>query len=179
MSEKKQERIAIYAGSFDPFTLGHEDIVRRGAQLFDKVVVGVGINPDKKPLFSAAEREESMRASLVDVPNVIIDHFSGLTVDFADSHGATVMIRGVRTVSDIEAEFTMALANHMMAPHLETVFLMAAEKFSHISSTLIKQIAFMGKETTHSQLEKFVPRSVIAPLMKKVEERNQKLRDEK
>jgi len=164
-------RTAIYAGSFDPLTLGHEDIVRRGAKLFDRLIVGVGMNPDKQPLFSPEERVEVIREVVADVPNVQVVSFSGLTVDFARSQNATVMIRGVRTVSDIETEFTMALANSMMAPSLETVFLMAAERFSHISSTLIKQIAIMGSETTQAQLLKFVPACVVGPLMQKVRSR--------
>ncbi|WP_437224488.1 pantetheine-phosphate adenylyltransferase [Planctomicrobium sp. SH661] len=163
-----QPRVAIYAGSFDPLTLGHEDIVRRGARLFDQLVVGIGINPDKQPLFSSDEREAILREVLSDLPNIKVVSFSELTVDFARSQGASVMIRGVRTVSDIESEFTMALANHMMAPDLETVFLMAAERFSHISSTLIKQIAVMGADAARIQLAKFVPECVVEPLLQKV-----------
>lgn len=162
-------RIALYAGSFDPMTLGHEDIVRRAAQLFDTLVVGIGINPDKQPLFTSEEREQILREVLSDLDNIRIVSFKELTVDFARSQGASVMIRGVRTVSDIEAEFTMALANHMMAPELETVFLMASERFSHISSTLIKQIAGMGtQETAEKQLRKFVPECVVTPLLRKL-----------
>lgn len=161
-------RIALYAGTFDPVTLGHEDIARRGARLFDELVIGVGINPEKSPLFSAEEREAVMRAVFADLPNVSVRCFTGLTVDFARNCGASVMLRGVRTVSDIETEFTMALANHTIAPDLETVFLMAGETFSHISSTLIKQIAMMGRDTSAEQLRKFVPEAVIPPLLDKV-----------
>ena len=161
-------RIALYAGSFDPLTLGHEDIARRGAHLFDELVIGIGINPDKTPLFSAEEREEILNESLQDLPNVTVASFSGLTIDFARQRGAMVLIRGVRTVSDIEAEFTMALANQIIAPDLETVFLMASDRFSHISSSLIKQIATMGKDTDRDQLHKFVPKAVVDPLLKKV-----------
>ncbi|SFI56829.1 pantetheine-phosphate adenylyltransferase [Planctomicrobium piriforme] len=162
-------RVAIYAGSFDPFTLGHEDIVRRGAALFDRLVIAIGINPDKQPLFSAAERQEIMGDIFADLPNVQIAGFTGLTVDFARSIGASVMLRGVRTVSDIETEFTMALANHILAPDLETVFLMASERFSHISSTLIKQIATMGRDASREQLLKFIPERVVTPLLEKVQ----------
>lgn len=162
-------RVAVYAGSFDPVTLGHEDIVRRGARLFDRVVVGVGINPDKRPLFTAEERQELLRKVLVDLPNVSVECFTGLTVDFSQQCGATVMLRGVRTVSDIEAEFTMALANRTLVPQLETVFLMAADRYSHISSTLIKQIAHMGRNSTREQLRQFVPAVVIEPLLAKVQ----------
>lgn len=163
-------RIAVYAGSFDPLTLGHEDIARRGADLFDELVVAIGINPDKKPLFNADERVAMAREIFADVPNIRAESFTGLTVDFARSLNATVMLRGVRTVSDIESEFTMALANRMMAPDLETVFLMASEQFSHISSTLIKQVALMGRDTSSQQLVKFIPHQVVAPLLAKVKE---------
>jgi len=163
-----QERIAIYAGSFDPVTLGHANIVRRGAELFDRVIVGIGINPDKQPLFSAEEREDFMDEVFADRDNIEVVSFQGLTVDFARDCGATVMLRGVRTVSDIEAEFTMALANHTIAPDLETVFLMASEDYSHISSTLIKQIAMMGQDASAGQLGKFVPAPVVEPLLAKV-----------
>lgn len=162
------KRIALYAGTFDPVTLGHEDIALRGAELFDELVIGVGINPDKQPLFSPDERQSLMTEVFQDAPNISVQCFSGLTVDFARSVGATVMVRGVRTVSDIETEFTMALANATIAPDLETVFLMAAEAYSHISSTLIKQIAVMGQERSAQQLSKFVPEPVLGPLLEKV-----------
>ncbi|TWT52299.1 Phosphopantetheine adenylyltransferase [Thalassoglobus neptunius] len=167
MSAKRQ-RTAIYAGTFDPVTLGHEDIVLRSAKLFDEVIVGIGINPDKHPLFSAEERKQFMEEIFAHVPNVRVECFTGLTVDFAHECGASVMVRGVRTVSDTELEFTMALANHTIAPELETVFLMAAEAYSHISSTLIKQIATMGQNTSSEQLRKFVPVPVIQPLLERV-----------
>lgn len=162
-------RTAIYAGSFDPLTLGHEDIARRGARLFDSLVIGIGMNPDKRPLFSPQERVEMIQEVFRDLDNVSVVSFSGLTVDFAREQQASVMLRGVRTVSDIETEFTMALANHMMAPDLETVFLMAAERFSHISSTLIKQIATMGRDAGREQLLKFVPERIVEPLIQRVE----------
>ncbi|WP_437203235.1 pantetheine-phosphate adenylyltransferase [Planctomicrobium sp. SH664] len=161
-------RIALYAGSFDPLTLGHEDIIRRSANLFDRLVVGIGINPDKQPLFSPAEREQFIRDVVSDLPNVDVQCFSGLTVDFARACGAQVMLRGVRTVTDIESEFTMALANDVIAPELETVFLMAADRYSHISSTLIKQIAIMGQEASREQLYKFVPGLLVEPLLDKL-----------
>lgn len=166
-----QIRRAVYAGTFDPVTLGHEDIVLRSAKMFDEVIVGIGINPDKRPLFSAEERRFLMQEIFAPIKNVRVECFSGLTVDFAKEHGASVMVRGVRTVSDIEAEFTMALANSTIAPELETVFLMASEAYSHISSTLIKQIATMGRNTTSDQLQKFIPIPVILPLLEKVRQK--------
>jgi pantetheine-phosphate adenylyltransferase len=160
-------RHSVYAGSFDPVTLGHADIVRRGARLFDRVTVGIGINPDKKPLFTPEERLELLRQVFADVPQVEVACFEGLTVDFVHRCRAAVMLRGIRTVSDLESEFTMALANHTLAPHVETVFLMANEKYSHISSTLIRQIARMGQGSAADKLRQFGPEPVIAPLLEK------------
>jgi pantetheine-phosphate adenylyltransferase len=160
-------RHAVYAGSFDPITLGHVDIVRRGARLFDRLTVGIGVNPDKQPLFSPEERVVLMREVLRDLPNVDVMCFEGLTVDFVRQRQAAVMLRGVRTVSDIELEFTMTLTNRALEPGIETVFLMSSERFSHISSTLIKQIAGMGRDAGSSRLGEFVPQAVIEPLIAK------------
>lgn len=166
----QSRRIAIYPGSFDPVTLGHEDIVRRGAELFDELTVAIGINPEKSPTFTLEERLGILREVFADLPNVKVDSFHGLTVDYAHSIGATVMLRGLRTVSDMDAEFTMALANHALAPDVETVFLMAAERYSHISSTLIRQIAKMAKGAGEQHLSHFVPQAVIQPLIAKTEQ---------
>ncbi|RLS44029.1 MAG: pantetheine-phosphate adenylyltransferase [Planctomycetota bacterium] len=160
-------RIGLYAGSFDPVTLGHLDIIRRGARLVDKLIVSVGINPDKSPLFSPTERVEMLQSVLKEIPNVEVDCFEGLTVDHVHRRKAGVMIRGIRTVSDIESEFTMALTNRTLSPDIETVFLMASEKYSHISSSLIKQIALMGKDHSLIHLEQFIPKEVIPLLMAK------------
>ncbi len=161
-------RNAVYVGSFDPPTLGHLDIIRRGARLFEKLTVGIGINPDKRPLFDPQERVDLVTKIVADLPNVEVLCFEGLTVNFARKCNAAVLLRGVRTVSDIELEFTMALTNHVLAPPVETVFLMASEKYSHISSTLIKQIAQLGLEHAEKSLRDFVPKAVIRPLMNKV-----------
>lgn len=158
-------RNAVYVGSFDPPTLGHLDIIQRGSRLFDRLTVGIGINPDKKPLFSPDERIALVGEMVADLPNVDIRCFEGLSVTFAREIDAAVLLRGVRTVSDIELEFTMALTNHSLAPDLETVFLMASEKYSHISSTLIKQIARMGQDLADSSLQRFVPECVVEPLL--------------
>ena len=160
-------RIGLYAGSFDPVTLGHLDIIRRGARLVDKLIVSVGINPDKRPLFSPTERVEMLQSVLKEIPNVEVDCFEGLTVDHVHRRKAGVMIRGIRTVSDIESEFTMPLTNRTLSPDIETVFLMASEKYSHISSSLIKQIALMGKDHSLNHLELFIPTEVIPLLMAK------------
>jgi len=164
-------RVAAYVGSFDPPTLGHLDIIQRGARLFDRLVVGIGINPDKQPLFSGEERTALLTRMAHDLPNVEVRCFHGLTVTFARECGAAVLLRGVRTVSDIELEFTMALTNHALAADLETVFLMASERYSHISSTLIKQIAILGRENAAANLRSFVPPCVIDPLVARVNER--------
>jgi pantetheine-phosphate adenylyltransferase len=161
-------RIAVYAGSFDPVTLGHLDMIRRGSGLFERLIVGIGINPDKKPLFPPQERLDLMREVVKDIPNVSVETFEGLTVDYVARKGAAVMLRGIRTVSDIEAEFTMALTNRTLAPGIETVFLMASERYSHVSSTLIRQIALMGRDGSGENLKQFVPPTVIPPLMQKV-----------
>lgn len=165
---KLSARIAVYAGSFDPATLGHLDMIRRGSGLFEHLIVGIGINPDKKPLFSPQERLDLMREVVKDIPNVSVETFEGLTVDYVTRKGAAVMLRGIRTVSDIEAEFTMALTNRTLAPGIETVFLMASEKYSHVSSTLIRQIALMGRDGSGEVLKQFVPPTIIPALMQKV-----------
>lgn len=161
------QRNAIYPGTFDPVTLGHEDIVRRGAKLFDRLTVAVGINPEKSPLFTPDERVQLLKSVFADLPNVSVTSFHGLTVDYARSIQASVMLRGLRTVSDMESEFTMALANHALAADIETVFLMASERYSHISSTLIRQIAHMGRDAARKHLSHFVPGPVIEPLIAK------------
>ena len=160
-------RHAVYGGSFDPLTLGHQDVIQRGARIFEKLTVGIGINPDKKPLFSPEERLELIREVVRDLPNVSVCSFTGLTVEFIRQQNAAIMLRGVRTLSDIEAEFTMTLANHTLEPEIETVFLMASERYTHISSSLIKQIAQMGKSSAADKLEQFVPHPIIAPLIAK------------
>lgn len=160
-------RHAVYVGSFDPLTLGHEDIIRRGAVIFDRVTVGIGTNPDKSPLFSPEERLDLISDVLRPFANVTVKIFDGLTVSFVRECGGRVMLRGIRTLSDIEAEFTMSLTNRALDPDLETVFLMASEKYTHISSTLIKQIAKLGKGGATAQLKDFVPGAIIEPLLKK------------
>ena len=126
---KLNPRHAVYAGSFDPITLGHLDIIRRGARMFDRLTVAIGVNPDKRPLFSPEERVSLIGEIVRDMPNVEVTAFEGLTVDFVRRSGAAIMLRGLRTLTDIEAEFTMTLANRALAGEIETVFLMASEKY--------------------------------------------------
>lgn len=167
MNQSCEPRIAVYAGSFDPLTLGHLDIIARGARVFHRLVVGIGVNPDKHSLFTVEERMALISSAVAEYDNVTVQSFEGLTVNFATECGALVMLRGMRTLSDMETEFTMSLANRALAPDIETVFLMANEKYSHISSTLIKQIAGMGAKSYTERLRKFVPEQVIAPLLAK------------
>jgi pantetheine-phosphate adenylyltransferase len=136
---------AIYPGSFDPLTFGHLDIIERSARLFDNVIVGILINAQKAPLFSVDERIELMREILKpQFPNVSVDMFHGLLVDYASVKRAQVIVRGIRAVTDYEYEFQMALMNRRLNPNIETVFMMPAEKYSYLSSRLVKEIAELG-----------------------------------
>lgn len=141
-------RRAIFPGSFDPLTNGHLDIVRRSMPLFDEIIFAVLNNPDKHPMFSVEERCEMIREVLPTLPpgdcRIVVDSFSGLTVDFARQREATAIVRGIRAVSDYEYELRMALMNRRLAPDIETVFLMAADEFSYVSSTLMKQVFHLG-----------------------------------
>ena len=136
--------IAVYPGSFDPVTNGHIDLIQRSAALFDKVVVAILRNSSKTPLFSVDERKEMLESAVREIPNVVITDFSGLLVDFAERLGASVIIRGIRAISDYEYELQMALINRRLANHLETVFMLPAETYSFVSSKLIKEIASHG-----------------------------------
>jgi pantetheine-phosphate adenylyltransferase len=161
-------RYAVYTGSFDPLTLGHLDIIQRGAKLFDRLTVGIGTNPDKRALFTPEERLMMAQTVLKPMGNVDTRCFQGLAVDFLRECGARVMLRGLRTLTDIEAEFTMVLANRALDPEIETVFLTAGEKFTHISSSLIKQVAKLGGTTASKRLKEFVPAEIVAPLLTKL-----------
>lgn len=157
---------AIYTGSFDPITLGHQHIIERAAKLFDDLVVGIGKNADKRPLFTTDERVNLVTQVTSEYDNVRVATFDGLAVDFVHSLGASVMVRGIRPLTDIAGEFTMMMANRQLDPDIETVFLMADERFAHVSSSLLKQIAAMSDNDDH--LSKFVPRAVIGPLREKL-----------
>ena len=138
-------RIAVYTGSFDPITLGHLNVIERSSRLVDRLIVGIGINIEKQSLFTPEERVDLVRQSTKHLANVEVQSFAGLAVNFVRQCGARVLLRGVRSLGDIEAEFTMTLANRKLDPGIETVFLMADEQFSHVSSSLIKQIAAAGR----------------------------------
>jgi pantetheine-phosphate adenylyltransferase len=158
-------RIAVYTGSFDPITLGHLNVIERCSKLVDKLIVGIGVNIDKQVLFTPEERVAMVREATAPLGNVEVDTFTGLAVEFVRQRGARVMIRGVRSLSDMEAEFTMTLANRKLDPGIETVFLMAGEEYSHISSSLIKQIATLAGD---KELLKFVPPSVAKAIRMKM-----------
>jgi pantetheine-phosphate adenylyltransferase len=141
-------RRAIFPGSFDPLTNGHLDIIRRSAPLFDEMIVSVLNNVDKDPMFTVEERCEMIRAVLPSVETsgcrMLVEGFSGLTAEFAKNKNATAIVRGIRAVADYEYELRMALMNRRLEPEIETVFLMAGEEFSYVSSTLMKQVFELG-----------------------------------
>ena len=139
-------RLAVYPGSFDPLTNGHVDIILRGARLFERILVAVLVNADKKPLFDAAERVAMVQEVFKEYPNVEVDTFDGLLVEYARRKRANVIVRGLRAVSDFEYEFQMALMNRHLEPTLETVFMMPAEQYTYLSSRLIKEVVDLGGE---------------------------------
>jgi pantetheine-phosphate adenylyltransferase len=138
------EVVAIYPGSFDPLTNGHVDIIRRGSRLFGKIIVAVLVNIDKAPLFSAAERVAIARDVFRAWPNVEVDTFEGLLVDYARKRQASVIVRGLRAVSDFEYEMQMALMNRHLNESVETVFMMPAEPYTYVSSRLVKEVVALG-----------------------------------
>jgi pantetheine-phosphate adenylyltransferase len=166
MAASPGHRVAVYTGVFDPVHFGHLDVIERGCRIFDRLVVGVGINPDKQSFFTPEERVELVQTVVAGYPNVEVLQFNNLAVRFVREVGARIMLRGLRTLSDMEYEFSMSLTNLALDPEIETVFLMASELYSHISSTLIRQIA-----TLHGEVEKFVPPEVKTVLQKRVKER--------
>jgi pantetheine-phosphate adenylyltransferase len=134
----------MYPGTFDPFTNGHEDLVRRACRIFDRVVVAIGANPGKTPVLMLEQRMGLTRQVLADLPNVEVASYTGLTVDYAKQHGLNAIIRGLRAVSDFEFEFQLATMNRHLSDSVETVFLTPTEKFNFVSSTLIREIASFG-----------------------------------
>lgn len=137
-------RIAVYPGSFDPMTNGHLDIITRAAKTFDKVYVAILTNSSKKPRFSLEQRIDWLKRATTDLDNVEIDNFSGLLVNYANEIGASIIIKGLRAVSDFEYEFQMALTNRTLSPNIETMFLMTNGKYSYLSSSIVKEIANLG-----------------------------------
>src|SRR5579885_1981937 len=155
-------RRAVYTGVFDPIHLGHLDIIQRASSVFDELIVGVGINPEKKPFFLLEERVSLIEQVVTPYANVSVQPFNELAVRFVRNQKARIMVRGLRTLSDMEYEFTMSLMNLNLDPQIETVFLMAKEEFSHVSSSLLRQIAVLGGD-----LSKFLPPVVASALVER------------
>jgi pantetheine-phosphate adenylyltransferase len=160
-------RRAIFPGSFDPLTNGHLDIIKRSSPLFDEIIISVLNNPDKLPMFSVEERCQMIRDILPSAEHdecvLIVDSFSGLTAEFAKQRGATAIVRGIRAVSDYEYELRMALMNRRLEPSIETVFLMAAEEYSYVSSNLMKQVFLLG-----GRVAGLIPESVEVKMREKL-----------
>jgi pantetheine-phosphate adenylyltransferase len=162
----QDELVAIYPGTFDPLTNGHLDVIMRASKIADRLIVAILRNSDKgTPLFSIPEREDMIRNAVTGFGNVSVDTFDGLLVDFARARGAKAVIRGIRAISDYEYEFQMAMMNRKLAPELETLFMMPAEKYTYVSSRLIKGVFRLGGD-----IAELVPPSVIERLKGKVSE---------
>jgi pantetheine-phosphate adenylyltransferase len=156
------KRVAVYPGTFDPITNGHQDLVRRASGIFDRVVVGIAANPYKAPLFSLDERVELARGVVADLPNVKVIGYAGLTVDFAREQGSQIVLRGLRAVSDFEFEFQLANMSRHLAPDVDYVFLTPKEQFTFISSTMVREIALLGGDVS-----RFVHPTVVEALAKR------------
>lgn len=155
--------VAVYPGTFDPVTYGHIDLIKRALRIFSRVIIAVAENPQKEPLFSADERIEFLKKALKGLKGVSIQRLDGLAVNFARKKKANVMIRGLRMVSDFEYEFQMALTNRKIAPDIETIFMMPSEKYSYVSSKLIKEASSLG-----AKVGCFVPEFVEKELKKRM-----------
>jgi pantetheine-phosphate adenylyltransferase len=142
--KRKRGSLAVFPGSFDPITNGHVDIIERGLKFFDRVVIAILVNPDKRPLFTVEERVDLIRRAYAGEKRVSVDTFSGLLVEYAIRVGASVIVRGLRAISDFEYEFQMALMNRRLDPRIETVFMMPAESYSYLSSRLVKEVFQLG-----------------------------------
>ena len=141
-------RTVIYPGSFDPLTNGHLDVIQRAARLFDRVVVGIALNGSKQPLFSPSERKVLIEQATTDLPNVSVDIFQGLLVEYVEQQSGNAVIRGLRALSDFEYEFQMALMNRKLNEHIETLFMMPRASYSFLSSQLVKEIATLGGDVS-------------------------------
>jgi len=157
---------AIYPGSFDPLTVGHLDLIERASRIFDHVIVAVGVNARKRTTFTAGERMDMVKASVKSLKNVEVDSFDGLLVNYADTKGVHVLLRGLRAFSDFEYEFQMALANRKLAPAIETMFLMPKETFTYITSSTVREVMELGGD-----ISQFVPPPVKRLIDKKIKGR--------
>ena len=159
-------KLAVYPGSFDPPTLGHLDVIERAANLFNEIIVAVGRNSSKTPLLSPDERIEAIKRSAVHLPNVRVEGFSGLLIEYVAKVGAQAIVRGLRATADFEYEFQMAMVNRRLSSEIETVFLMTTWEYSYLSSSIVKEVATLGGD--YSQL---VPKAV-APIIEEALRRN-------
>ena len=155
--------IAVYTGSFDPITNGHLDVIKRGAQLFDKLVIGVLNNSEKTPLFSAEERVNIIREVTSDIGNLEVCSFNGLAVDFAVQNNAQVFLRGLRAITDFEYELQMAQTNRIINDRIDTLFLTTSLEYAYLSSTIVKEVAAYGGD-----ISKFVPETVVEKMKSKM-----------
>ena len=158
-----RDRVGVYPGTFDPLTFGHLDIIRRGAHLVDRLVIGVTTNPSKSPMFTVAERLAMVEREAADIPNVTVVEFDSLLMDFATREGASLILRGLRAVADFEYEYQMAGMNQQLNDDIETVFLMADVSLQPIASRLVKEIARYG-----GAIDKFVPPAIAADVAAKL-----------
>lgn len=162
--------IAVYPGSFDPITNGHLDIIKRSAKIFDTLIVSVLINPGKKGLFNKDERVNLIRKVISDIPNVHVESFSGLLIDFMRQRNAKVIVKGLRTASDFEYEFQMSLMNKKLCPEIETMFMMTSAANSYLSSSAVKQVAFFG-----GCIKDLVPDEIIPAIIKKTDKSHKRV----
>lgn len=156
-------KTAIYPGSFDPVTNGHLNIIERAAKSFDKLIICVMVNGDKRPMFSAEERVELIRRVTKHIPNVQVEHSDMLLAEFAKEHGSNIIIKGLRAVSDFEREFQMALINHKLNPGLDTMFLTAEHQFMYLSSSAVKEMGRYGAD-----LSDFLPKEIISDFQARI-----------
>lgn len=160
------QRICVYPGSFDPVTNGHVDIISRAAKIFPEVVVAILINPAKAGKFTVEKRMELIRRACAHLPNVRVEHFDGLLVDYMHKTGASVVVRGLRAVSDFENEFQMAQVNHQMAPDVETLFMMTSPECAYLSSSVVREIARFGGD-----ISVFVPACILEDVQAALKEK--------
>ncbi len=154
---------AVYPGTFDPLTFGHLDLIERGSKVFDEVIVAIGVNPHKEPLFSVEERKRMLAGHTGHLKNIQVDSFDGMLVDYLQRKDINIILRGIRTLSDFEYEFRMALTNRTVRKDVETVFIMTSEKYSFLNSTLIKDAVSLGGEVSA-----FIPQDVEKMLKKRL-----------
>ncbi|MBO7403042.1 MAG: pantetheine-phosphate adenylyltransferase [Lachnospiraceae bacterium] len=157
-------KIAVYPGSFDPITCGHLDVIKRASKIVDLLIIGVLNNSSKNALFTPEERVELIERVVKDIPNVRVDSFSGLTVDFAKANGATVLVRGLRAVTDFEYELQIAQTNHKLNPDIDTIFFTTSVEYSYLSSSIAKEVASFG-----GSVHDLLPEEIIDTVTKKLE----------